>query len=96
MPSILGIIGTFLMVVTVLWTHKIARILGPLWIAAWIAYYVRYRLKTNKPVFCNLQCNWDEEQPAILAGTGDRTMRPHPLGVLIALGFWGDIGHKRF
>ncbi len=57
---------------------------------------MRYRLKIGKPVFGNLQRNWDEEQPAILAGTVDPTMRPHPLGVLIALGFLVTLGINAF
>lgn len=69
--GILAVIGTFAMVVIVLWTHEIARIMGPLWVAAWIAYYVWYRRKTGKPVFGSLHRNWDEEQLAILADTGE-------------------------
>jgi len=69
--GVLGVIGTFAMVVIVLWTHEIARITGPLWVAAWIAYYVWYRHRTGKPIFGNLTRNWDEEQLAILADTGE-------------------------
>jgi APA family basic amino acid/polyamine antiporter len=69
--GVLGVIGTFAMVAIVLWTHKIARITGPLWVAAWIAYYVWYRHRTGKPIFGNLPRNWDEEQLAILADTGE-------------------------
>jgi APA family basic amino acid/polyamine antiporter len=69
--GVLGVIGTFAMVVIVLWTHEIARITGPLWVAAWIAYYVWYRHRTGKPIFGNLPRNWDEEQLRILADTGE-------------------------
>jgi len=69
--GVLGVIGTFAMVVIVLWTHEIARITRPLWVAAWIAYYVWYRHRTGKPIFGNLPRNWDEEQLAILADTGE-------------------------
>jgi len=69
--GILAVVGTFAMVVIVLWTHEIARIMGPLWVAAWVAYYVWYRKKTGKPVFGNLPRNWDEEQLEILADTGE-------------------------
>ncbi len=69
--GILGVIGTFGMVLIVLWTHEIARITGPLWVAAWIAYYVWYRRKTGKPVLGNLPRYWDEEQLSILADTGE-------------------------
>jgi len=70
-PGILAVVGTFLMVVAVLWTHEIARILGPLWVIAWVAYYAWYRYRTGKPIFGNLPRNWDEEQLAILADTGE-------------------------
>ncbi len=69
--GVLAVVGTFLMVVIVLWTHEIARIMGPMWVAAWIVYYAWYRRKTGKPVFGSLQRNWDEEQLAILADTGE-------------------------
>lgn len=69
--GVLGVIGTFAMVVIVLWTHEIARIIGPLWVAAWITYYVWYRHRTGKPIFGNLPRNWDEEQLKILADTGE-------------------------
>jgi len=69
--GILGVIGTFGMVLIVLWTHEIARITGPLWVAAWIAYYVWYRRKTGKPVLKSLSRSWDEEQLSILADTGE-------------------------
>jgi len=69
--GILAVVGTFLMVVAVLWTHEIARILGPLWVVAWVVYYAWYRYRTGKPIFGNLPRNWDEEQLAILADTGE-------------------------
>ncbi|MCX7968580.1 MAG: APC family permease [Armatimonadetes bacterium] len=69
--GVLGVIGTFAMVVIVLWTHEIARITGPLWVAAWIAYYVWYRQKTGKPVFRSIPRDWDKEQLEILADTGE-------------------------
>lgn len=69
--GVLGIIGTFAMVVIVLWTHEIARITGPLWVAAWIAYYVWYRQKTGKPVFKSIPRDWDKEQLEILSDTGE-------------------------
>ncbi|GBC98868.1 putative amino acid permease YhdG [bacterium HR17] len=69
--GILAVTGSFLMVIAVLWTHEIARIFGPLWVIAWIAYYIWYRYRTGKPVFGSLPRNWDEEQLAILAETGE-------------------------
>jgi hypothetical protein len=59
------------MLVIVLWTHAVARILGPLWVLAWVAYYVWYRLKMKNPVFRSTKHDWDADQLAILADTGE-------------------------
>jgi hypothetical protein len=59
------------MLVIVLWTHQFARILGPLWIVAWIIYYMWYRRRSKRPVFGNVARDWDAEQLEILADTGE-------------------------
>jgi APA family basic amino acid/polyamine antiporter len=69
--GILAVLGTFGMLAIVLWTHAVARILGPLWIAAWIAYYIFYRYKTKKPMLGSVKHDWDADQLAILADTGE-------------------------
>jgi len=72
--SILGfaaVIGTFGMLVIVLWTHQFARIMGPLWVLGWVAYYFWYRHRTGRPLIGNLPRNWNEEQLEILADTGE-------------------------
>jgi len=61
-PGILAVIGAGAMVIIVLWTHAIARIVGPLWVLAWIIYYVWYRVRSGKPVLRNLPRDWNKEQ----------------------------------
>ncbi|MER3400958.1 MAG: hypothetical protein C4313_07475 [Thermoflexus sp.] len=70
-PGILGMIGTGLMVLIVLWTHEIARVAGPLWVLAWVLYYAWYRRRTGRPVWGNLPRDWDAQQLRILEETGE-------------------------
>ncbi len=69
--GVLAVLGTGVMLGLVLWTHSIARIMGPLWIALWIAYYVWYRRRMKRPVFKNIERDWATEQLEILADTGE-------------------------
>lgn len=71
LAGVLAVLGTFGMLVIVLWTHQFARILGPLWIVAWIIYYMWYRRRSKRPVFGNVARDWDAEQLEILADTGE-------------------------
>jgi len=70
-PGLLGVVGTGLMVVIVLWTHDIARIAGPLWVAAWVLYYARYRRRAGKPVIASVSQDWDTQQLRILEEAGE-------------------------
>jgi basic amino acid/polyamine antiporter, APA family len=67
--GLLAILGTGGMLSIVIWTHSIARIMGPLWVLAWIIYYVIYRRKNGLPIFRSLQRDWDVHQLEILADT---------------------------
>jgi basic amino acid/polyamine antiporter, APA family len=72
--SILGIcaiLGTGGMLAIVIWTHDIARIMGPLWIVGWIAYYVYHRRKNGLPVLKSVKRDWNADQLEILADTGE-------------------------
>jgi APA family basic amino acid/polyamine antiporter len=69
--GILGVIGTGLMVLVVLYTHDIARIFGPIWVVVWVLYYVWYRRRTGRPVWGSLPRDWDAQQLKILEDTGD-------------------------
>ena len=69
--GICAVLGTFAMLAIVIWTHDFARIMGPLWVAAWIGYYLVYRRKTGRPMLGNIERHWDTEQLRILADTGE-------------------------
>jgi APA family basic amino acid/polyamine antiporter len=69
--GILAILGTFGMIVIVIWTHAVARVLGPLWVMAWVAYYVWYRHKKGLPILRSAPHDWDADQLEILADTGE-------------------------
>lgn len=69
--GLLGVLGTFGMLVAVFYTHDIARFWGPSWVLVWIAYYAWYRRKTGRPVWGSLKRDWDAEQLEILADTGE-------------------------
>ena len=71
LPGILAIVGTAGMIVIVLWTHSVARILGPLWVLAWVAYYVWHRHRSGLPKFGSTKHDWESDQLEILADTGE-------------------------
>ncbi|MCS6816871.1 MAG: APC family permease [Blastocatellia bacterium] len=64
--GLLGLLGTGGMVALVLWTHKIARIVGPLWILVWILYYAFFRWRRSRPIFGSLPRDWDSEHRRLL------------------------------
>lgn len=64
--GILGVLGTGFMVAIVLWTHEIARIVGPLWVILWIAYYAHYRRRQGQPVLKSLWRNWEAQHMLLL------------------------------
>jgi APA family basic amino acid/polyamine antiporter len=70
-PGVLGVIGTGLMVLIVLYTHDIARIFGPIWVGLWVLYYAWYRRRTGRPVWGSLPRDWDAQQMKILEDTGE-------------------------
>ncbi len=70
-PGVLGVIGTGLMVVIVVWTHDIARVMGPLWVGLWVLYYAWYRRRNGKPIWGNLPRDWEAQQLRILEETGE-------------------------
>jgi APA family basic amino acid/polyamine antiporter len=66
-----AILGTGGMLSIVIWTHEIARIMGPLWMAGWMAYYIWHRWKSGLPVLRSVQRDWNAHQLEILADTGE-------------------------
>jgi APA family basic amino acid/polyamine antiporter len=71
LPGFLAILGTAGMLVIVLWTHAVARILGPLWVVAWVGYYIWHRYRSRLPIFRSTKRDWDKEHLEILADTGE-------------------------
>jgi basic amino acid/polyamine antiporter, APA family len=67
--GLLAIIGTGGMLSIVLWTHDIARVMGPLWVLIWVAYYIYFRRKKGLPIFRSVSRDWDAHQLEILADT---------------------------
>ncbi len=70
-PGVLGVIGTGAMVIIVLWTHAIARVVGPLWVLGWIAYYAWYRHRSGRPILRSLPRDWDSHQIQLLEEAGE-------------------------
>jgi APA family basic amino acid/polyamine antiporter len=69
--GLFAVLGTAGMLVIVLWTHAVARILGPLWVVAWVGYYIWHRCRSGLPIFRSTKHDWDKEQLEILADTGE-------------------------
>jgi APA family basic amino acid/polyamine antiporter len=66
---ILGVVGTLAIasvLVVVLYTHSIARIVGPLWVLMCFIYYVWYRRSRKLPVLRSMPRDWEEEQKSVL------------------------------
>jgi APA family basic amino acid/polyamine antiporter len=67
---VLGTIGFFAItgvLLAVLYTHTIARIVGPLWVVLCFGYYAWYRRGRKLPILRSLPRNWEEDQKAVLA-----------------------------
>lgn len=62
----IGLLGIATVLVVVLYTHTIAAIAGPLWIAACFAYYAWYRHTRGLPIFRSLRRDWEQEQQDVL------------------------------
>jgi APA family basic amino acid/polyamine antiporter len=69
--GLLAVLGTAGMTAIVLWTHEVARIVGPIWVLAWVGYYAWYRRRVGRPVYGSVYRDWDAEQLTLLADTGE-------------------------
>lgn len=65
-PGFLAIIGSGGMLFIVMWTHALARIVGPLWVLAWFIYYVWHRKKNGQPIFQSLPRDWETHHIRLL------------------------------
>ena len=62
----LGFLGVFSIWVTVIMTHDIGRIFGPLWVVLCIIYYIFWRRRNGLPIFGNIKRDWEQEQIEVL------------------------------
>lgn len=69
--GVCGAIGTFIMLIVILWTHHAARILGPIWVAAWFTVYACHRKRNGLPIFRSTEQDWDSKQLEILSDAGE-------------------------
>jgi APA family basic amino acid/polyamine antiporter len=70
----LGLLGVFSIWVTVMITHTIGRILGPLWVIVCVAYYIFYRRRSGLPVFGSVKHDWEKEQIEVLTSAEEFEM----------------------
>ncbi len=67
---VLGVLGTLAIagvLLVVLYTHDIARVAGPLWVAGCFLYYAWYRRTRKLPILHSVRRDWEAEQKAVLA-----------------------------
>ena len=69
-----GLLGVFSIWVTVMITHDIGRIFGPLWILVCVAYYIYFRRHNGLPVFGSVKHDWEKEQIDVLTGAEEYEM----------------------
>lgn len=62
----LGFIGVTSIFMTVVITHQIGRIVGPLWVLACTIYYIVFRRRNKLPIFGNIPHDWEQEQIDVL------------------------------
>jgi basic amino acid/polyamine antiporter, APA family len=70
----IGMFGVFAIWVTVLVTHDIGRIFGPLWVLVCIVYYVLYRRRNGLPVLGSVKHDWEKEQVEVLTNAEEYAM----------------------
>jgi APA family basic amino acid/polyamine antiporter len=69
-----GLIGVFSIWLTVMITHDIGRIFGPLWVLFCIGYFVIFRRRNGLPVFGNVKHDWEKEQIDVLTSAEEYEM----------------------
>ncbi len=61
-----GLTGVFSIWLTVMITHDIGRIFGPLWVLACLGYYIVFRRRSRLPILRSLKHDWEKEQVDVL------------------------------
>ncbi len=62
----LGLLGVGSIFFTVILTHAIGRIVGPLWLLVGLLYYAYFRRKNGLPIFGSVKHDWEQEQVEVL------------------------------
>jgi APA family basic amino acid/polyamine antiporter len=62
----IGLIGVFSIWLTVMITHDIGRIFGPVWVLVCIIYYAVFRRRNGLPVLGSVKHDWEQEQVDVL------------------------------
>lgn len=62
----LGFLGVGTIFVTVILTHEIGRIAGPLWLLLGFIIYAAFRRRNGLPIFGNVPHDWEQEQVDVL------------------------------
>jgi APA family basic amino acid/polyamine antiporter len=64
--AILGLIGVSSIFATVIITHEIGRIAGPVWLLIGVIIYAVFRHRNGLPIFGNVPHDWEQEQVEVL------------------------------
>jgi APA family basic amino acid/polyamine antiporter len=64
--GLIGMAGVFSTWLTVMITHDIGRIFGPLWVFVCIGYYIIFRKRNGLPVLGSVKHDWEKEQIEVL------------------------------
>jgi basic amino acid/polyamine antiporter, APA family len=70
----IGLAGVFSIWLTVMVTHEIGRIFGPLWMLVCIGYYLWFRKKNSLPVTGSVPHDWEKEQIEVLTSAEEYEM----------------------
>ncbi|MGD1010633.1 MAG: APC family permease [Candidatus Aminicenantales bacterium] len=62
----IGFLGVAAIFSTVVITHQIGRIVGPLWMLICVIYYITFRQRNKLPIFRNTVHDWEREQMEVL------------------------------
>jgi APA family basic amino acid/polyamine antiporter len=62
----LGFLGVSSIFLTVIITHEIGRIAGPVWLLLCLLYYVIFRHRSGLPIFGSVPHDWEREQIDVL------------------------------
>jgi APA family basic amino acid/polyamine antiporter len=69
--NLLGLIGIFAILISVILTHPIGRVAGPLWIGAGLIAYFFYRRRQGLPFPGTLKRDWQAVQLAVYRESGE-------------------------